>query len=146
MSIPIETHDDHVLSIAIDGAAHELHKAATEKLGLVDDNRRSFRKFGPRKGIHESIHGYSQRGHLDTIMIDNRHDTGLVAIINIGGQDQDLFVETAVAPHDALNLGGLASKHGSYNDTEAHCSRGCEFAGALQIWLPPRTGKRKCQS
>lgn len=121
--VTIEADDDHVFTMTIHRLAHEWNQTIHEELCLIHNNGRRRGKFRPLQNRGEPAHINSACRNGRAIMIDNRRHRRLIAIVNIGCNNEDTTPQASIAAYNALDFGGLTGEHWSDNNTEAHRTR-----------------------
>lgn len=89
LCITVEADDNHVFTMAIDRIAHKGNQTVHEELCLIHNNCRRRGEFGPLQNCAQPAHIHCTCWNRRTIMIDNRRHRGLIAIVNIGRNNEN---------------------------------------------------------
>lgn len=87
VSIGIEAHDNHVFAMPVDGGSHKGNQTADKELGLIDHHSGRRCKVRHLKNCSKPVHRYGLCRNRESIMIDNRCHSTLVAIVNVRCQN-----------------------------------------------------------
>ena len=100
---------------------HKGNEAPGKELCLVHHDGGRILERTPCQHVHQPVNGYRVSRNGRTIVVDDRGHFTTVPIVNIGRQHENFFVETSIAPNNALDFAGFTSKHGAYNYAKRHC-------------------------